>query len=464
MGKLVPNTFNLLVVIAVALGSTACSYGMSVISSTIGQPSFYTDLGLAPQGDPGYARTSQLIGAFNGVNSAGSAIAAPFTAWSANKIGRLRTIELGAVITIIGGALCAGSVNVAMFLVARFIAGWGVGTLITAIPMYQAEVSTPESRGFMVSMHGIMFAVGYSLSAWIGFGCYFLSASGSTSSFPWRFPLAFQMVPAALLLACSKWLPYSPRWLMAQGRFSDAHQILVPKTPVSVRVRNMAWWSDKSFLGRMDEAHDVIRKLHRTKDDAHDTKAAKEFFQMRKQLELDRQINDKVGVFDIFATKPNRRRAYVGFTLMLGNQFTGVLIIANYGVLLYSSLGMETFMPLLLSALWVTLSFPGNVFTALFIDRIGRRTFMLIGITGLLISLIFEAALQAQFLGTANKAGEKAAIYFIFQFVSIPSCMCGMTRWLTYDRSSFGALSSMLRSICTWPRSFQLTFAHLEWP
>jgi hypothetical protein len=34
--------------------------------------------------------------------------------------------------------------------------------------MYQAEVSTPESRGFMVSMHGIMFAMGYSLSAWIG--------------------------------------------------------------------------------------------------------------------------------------------------------------------------------------------------------------------------------------------------------------------------------------------------------
>lgn len=165
-GKLVPNAFNLLVVIAVALGSTACSYGMSVISSTIGQPSFYVDLGLAPQGTAGYARTAQLIGAFNGVNSAGSALAAPFTAWTANKIGRLRTIELGALITIIGGALCGGSVNIAMFLVARFIAGWGVGTLITAIPMYQAEVSTPESRGFMVSMHGIMFAVGYSLSAY----------------------------------------------------------------------------------------------------------------------------------------------------------------------------------------------------------------------------------------------------------------------------------------------------------
>ena len=113
---LIPNTFNRLVVIAVALGSTACSYGMSVISSTIGQPSFYTDLGMAQQGTPGYEHTSQLIGAFNGVNSAGSALAAALTAWTANRIGRLRSIELGAVVTIVGGALCAGSVNIGMYV------------------------------------------------------------------------------------------------------------------------------------------------------------------------------------------------------------------------------------------------------------------------------------------------------------------------------------------------------------
>ena len=40
-----------------------------------------------------------------------------------------------------------------MFTVGRIINGLGIGALVTAIPMYQAEVSTPESRGFMVSMH-----------------------------------------------------------------------------------------------------------------------------------------------------------------------------------------------------------------------------------------------------------------------------------------------------------------------
>jgi MFS family permease len=73
--------------------------------------------------------------------------------YCADKFGRKRTIQGAAMVLIIGAALCAGSINSAMFLVGRLINGLGIGALVTAIPMYQAEVSTPESRGFMVSMH-----------------------------------------------------------------------------------------------------------------------------------------------------------------------------------------------------------------------------------------------------------------------------------------------------------------------
>ena len=166
--------------------------------------------------------------------------------------------------------------------------------------MYQAEVSTPESRGFMVSMHGVMFAMGYTLQAWIGFGVSFITSSGSKSSFPWRFPIAFQMAPAIMLLIGSPWLPYSPRWLMLKGR--------------------------------NEEAHEVLKKLHRTKDDPDDTMARKEFVQMSKQVELDRQIKATTSQFEIFKTVPNRRRAIIGFVLMWQNQFTGVLIVSSSNV------------------------------------------------------------------------------------------------------------------------------------
>jgi MFS family permease len=192
-------------------------------SSTIGQPSFYTSLDLAPSGEPGYSRTAGFIGGFNGINAAGSTIGCALCTYCADKFSRKRTIQGAATILCIGAILCAGAVNNAMFLIGRFINGLGIGALVAAIPMYQAEVSTPESRGFMVSMHGVMFAMGYTLSAWLGFGMYFITASGSTSSFPWRFPIAFQMVPALMLLAGSPWLPFSPRWLMV----FHIHQVVI---------------------------------------------------------------------------------------------------------------------------------------------------------------------------------------------------------------------------------------------
>ncbi|KAK6369935.1 hypothetical protein LTR64_005173 [Lithohypha guttulata] len=386
MGKLVPNVFNLLVVVYVALGSTACSYGMAVIGTTIGQPSFYKSLGLAPQGQPGYSRTAQWIGAFNGVNAAGSAVGAALCAYLADKYGRKRSIQGGALVLIIGAAICAGSINNGMFCAGRLINGLGIGALVTAIPIYQAEVSTPESRGFMVSMHGVMFAMGYSLQAWIGFGVSFISSSGSQSSFPWRFSIAFQMAPALALLLGSAWLPFSPRWLMLQDRF--------------------------------DEALDVLKRLHRSKDDLSDMMAGKEYYQMKKQLDLDRQIKATTSPFELFKTAPNRRRALVGFVLMWNNQFTGVLVIANYGIILYISLGMTGYMPLLLTSLWVTSTFPGNIFCAFFVERFGRRNFLLIGLIGILVCLICEMALQAEFVGTSNRAGQNAAIFFCFLFIT----------------------------------------------
>jgi MFS family permease len=129
MGKLIPNAFNLGVVIFVALGSTACSYGMAIIGSTIGQPSFYASLGLAPQGEPGYDRTARYIGAFNGVNSAGSAIGAAICAWSADKYSRKRTIQGAAAVLILGAALCAGANSNGMFMAGRIINGLGIGAL-----------------------------------------------------------------------------------------------------------------------------------------------------------------------------------------------------------------------------------------------------------------------------------------------------------------------------------------------
>lgn len=270
-------------------------------------------------------------------------------------------------------------------MVARIIAGFGIGILTCVIPLYQSEVSSPETRGFMVSMTGICFAIGYMLSAWLGYGVYFISAGGSTSSFPWRFPMAFQGAPALLLLVGSKLLPFSPRWLMQQGRFK--------------------------------EAQTVLRRLHAIGDAKEHEQADKEFYQLRKQVEYDREVQMHISTLEIFRTAPNRKRCLVAVIMMFFNMFTGSLLIANYAVIIFTNLGLSGSTPLLLLALWVSISLFGNTFTALFIDKWGRRGFMLVGVAGILISLVCECALQARYVGTDNKSGQKAAVFFIYFFI-----------------------------------------------
>jgi hypothetical protein len=234
-----------------------------------------------------------------------------------------------------------------------------------------------------------MFAMGYSLSGWLSFGMHFISAGGSTSSFPWRFPIAFQMIPALLLLAGSPWLPNSPRWLVMQDR--------------------------------LDEALEVVKRLHRTKEDANDTLSTSEFHQMKNQIELSRRQRESESEssrFQLVKTASNRKRVLIAFFMMFNNQFTGILVLNNYLVILFSALGLSGYWPLLLSAIYVFLTFPGNIFCRLYVERFGRRTFTLIGLIGIIVVLSVEAALQAEYLGTNNRTAQNVAVLFIFLVAS----------------------------------------------
>jgi hypothetical protein len=142
------------------------------------------------------------------------------------------------------------------------------------------------------------------------------------AQFAWRFPLAFQCVPPLILLLGWKFVPYSPRWLLSTGR--------------------------------RDEAFEIVRNLHKSKADKHDLRAREEFYLIEKQYDLDAGLPR--GWFELFRTKPNRKRALMGVLLMFGNQFLGVYVIANYGVLIYAQLGQGGKVPLLLNACWTTVT------------------------------------------------------------------------------------------------------------
>ena len=100
------NAYNRLTTAFVALGSLTYGYCASVIASTIGQPGWYSYFSLPLQGEPGYAsHTTHVIATANGVFSAGGAVGALFVMWAADAAGRKRNIQLGALLSLLGGAL-----------------------------------------------------------------------------------------------------------------------------------------------------------------------------------------------------------------------------------------------------------------------------------------------------------------------------------------------------------------------
>jgi MFS family permease len=128
--------YNLRIILVLTLGSFTFGYGFSVISNTLGQPGFLSYFGL----DNDASKTKAITGAVNGLFCAGAIGGSINTGWMCESRGRKQTLYLASIINIIGGALESGSVNLAMFLVSRFIAGWGIGMIVCLIPIYQAEI------------------------------------------------------------------------------------------------------------------------------------------------------------------------------------------------------------------------------------------------------------------------------------------------------------------------------------
>ncbi|KAJ5654632.1 MFS sugar transporter [Penicillium lividum] len=395
------SLYNRLVAIFVAIGSLTYGYCASIISSTIGQPGWYTYFNLPQSGEPGYAAiTTPAISAANGVFSAGGAVGTLFMMWSCESFGRKANIQAGAFFSMFGGALQAGSNSLRMFQAGRFICGLGIGILVTVCPMYLSEMSSAFRRGWLVGHHAIFLVFGYMLAGWVGFACYY--AQNTAPAFGWRFPLALQCLPPLVLLLGSAWLPRSPRWLISKGKF--------------------------------EEASTVLERLRASPNDPENLAAKGEFFQTKEQIRLEAERLATYGNvwMAVWKKKSYRKRMIIGFLTQWGAEFGGPLIINNYAVLLYQNLGMKGGMPLLLSAVWLTTA--GLVYNPLgawLHDQVNsRRNMYITGFIGIILTTSCLAAMTAQYAGTTNRVGNGFGILFIYLYLAFQGTFCDTTMYL----------------------------------
>lgn len=118
--------YNLWICFLVSLGQIAFGYPASIIGVTLAQPPFLVYMGLVDAETGEYTPgADSRIGAMSGVFQAGATINVFLASYVCDRWGRRFGLIYCAVLSLVGGAILTGSVNVAMFIVGRFFAGAG---------------------------------------------------------------------------------------------------------------------------------------------------------------------------------------------------------------------------------------------------------------------------------------------------------------------------------------------------
>ncbi|MDH7461678.1 sugar porter family MFS transporter [Chitinophagaceae bacterium 26-R-25] len=254
------------------------------------------------------------------------------------KYGRRTTLVMIAAIYLVASAGTALATNWYFFLAFRFIGGVGVGASSVTAPVYISEISPAKSRGRLVALFQFNIVLGILISY---LSNYIIGQQGETS---WRLMLGIQFIPSLLFLVLLKYVPESPRWLiLKKNKVAEAEKVLQVINP----------------LGYKEEAKAIMEDATQGSSTASET---------------------------LFSRK-NRLPVFMAITFAVFNQVSGINAIIYYAPRIFEMTGLGKQSSLLSSVGIGAVNFLFTLLALNFIDKVGRRTLMLIGSVGLIITL-----------------------------------------------------------------------------
>lgn len=297
----------------------------------------------------------------------GSLVGALSSSFIADKYSRRSSIQIASIFWILGSIIQCASVNVAMLVVGRVIAGLCVGIASSICPVYQAEIAPKEIRGRVVSLQQWAITWGILIQYFIQYGASWVGGGPNDPNQPtsaFRIPWGVQIVPAVILFFGLYFLPKSPRWLASKDRWEEAIQ--------------------------------VMAALHGGGDVNH-PKVLAEYQEIEEVLRFERE--EAISSYNQLTEPKMFKRVLLGMSIQMWSQLCGMNIMMYY--IVYIMEGANIGSPLLAAAIQyilnVTLTLPAIVY----LDRFGRRPAMLIGSFLMMTFLFINGALQAVY-GQAN--------------------------------------------------------------
>ncbi|PVI02833.1 general substrate transporter [Periconia macrospinosa] len=318
-----------------------------------------------------------LLGIMSAILPLGCVVATPFISMVGDRFGRRVGIFFGATVMLIGGVIQGAAQNFAMFLISRFIVGFGLVFANSFAPMLIGELAHPKDRQVITSLYQTSWYIGAILAAWVTFGTF-----GLCNDWSWRIPSLLQAAPALVPMATIFFLPESPRWLIANGKAEDAKAMLIK------------WHANGN-------ANDELVNL--------------EFRQMKATIEA--EVLNASGWKELFTSPGNRRRLFIITCLGCFSQWSGNGLVSYYLVRVLETVGVtdarerNILNGCLMIFNWIT-----SVISAFLTARLKRRTQFLISVGGMLAVFVSQTLCAGLFNEMKNKHAGQAVIAMLFLF------------------------------------------------
>jgi len=281
----------------------------------------------------GWGVSSILLGAIIGAFSTGS---------MTEKYGRKRLLISVALLFAISctGMALAGTQT--FFISFRVIGGLAVGAVSVLSPMYVAEVAPPKIRGTLITIYQLAITLGILVAYLVNFALHDLDNN-------WRWMFATGLFPSVVFFAGLFFIPESPRWLVKAGFREKARLVL-------------------ERIGGAEFAGSEIL-----------------------EIELSLKDTGSGSALRILFTRPYRKVIILGLLLAVFVQISGINTVVDYAPKILITAGLEIRNALLQTSLIGLVNFAFTFFAVWLIDRLGRRTFYIIGSSGMTVTLLMLA-------------------------------------------------------------------------